>query len=277
MAAQKRKPTTRKTPVAAKRKRGASASVGKKKSGKLANFFVPLFFMAGILFCLGFLLFMGYRTVTASAFFDVKQIELRGINRVSREEVERIVRIETEKSGVWNADLKEIKTDIEKLTAVKSAVVSRVLPNEIRVNIIERAPRAVVRIAGDEFWADDEAVILGAVGKNDLRPPFSIRGWDDGKSEKAVKDNQERVRIYLKMAEEWKQFDLASRVQIVDLSDIKTPQAVVQDSGEQVVIVLAKENFATRLQSGLERIAGRGLEIKSIDVSGGKEILSFRN
>ena len=242
----------------------------------MTSFFVPLFFIVGILFCLGFLSLMGYRTATASAFFDVKRIDVRGANRASREEVERIARSYTEKSGVWNADLKQIKTDVEKITLIKTAVVSRVLPDALVVNITERVPRAVVRTDGGDFWADEEAVILGAVGKDEARPPFVLRGWDEAKNERAAKENRERVKIYGKMMIEWQDYELARRVAWVNLADLREPQAVVQDSGETVTIILANENYKNRLKSGLEKIAGRGREVKSIDVSSSSERLAFR-
>lgn len=219
---------------------------------------------------------MGYRTVTATAFFDVKAIDVRGINKISREDIEKVVRSSTEKSGVWKADLKEIKDGIEKFTLVKSVVVSRVLPDGIRVNVNERAPRAVVHLNSGDFWADDDAVILGAVGKTDERPPFDMRGWNEDKTDKAIKDNQERVKIYLKMLGEWQNFELAKRVSAVDLTDLQEPQAIVQDSGESVAIILPRENFGKRLQTGLEKIAGKGKEVKSIDLSSQKETLGFR-
>lgn len=279
MATRKRKTTTTTKNAAAKtpkRRRGATAArkKGKRNSG---SFFVPLFLMVGILFSLGFLLFMGYRTATASSFFDVKAIEVNGVTRAPKDEIERIVRSQTEKSGVWNADLKIIKTDIERLTLVKSAVVSRVLPDGMRINVIERVPQAVVRLSAGDFWADEDAVILGAAGKNDSRPPFILRGWDESKTEKASKENQERVRIYLKMLSEWKEFELSKRVSAVDLSDLQAPQAIVPDSGESVTVVLAKENFSKRLQRGLEIIAKKGKEIKSVDLSTSKEIVGFRD
>jgi cell division septal protein FtsQ len=274
MAIQKRG-TTRKTNTAAKRSRRANVN-RKKDSGAFTNFFVPLFFIVGILFCLGFLSLMGYRTVTASAFFDVKRIDVRGTNRASREEVERIARSYTEKSGVWNADLKAIKTDVEKITLIKTAVVSRVLPGSLVVNITERIPRAVVRTDGGDFWADEEAVILGAVGKDEARPPFVLRGWDEAKNERAAKENRERVKIYGKMMIEWQDYELAKRVAAVNLADLREPQAIVQDSGETVTIILSNENYKNRLKSGLEKIAGRGREVKSIDVSSSSERLAFR-
>ena len=220
---------------------------------------------------------MGYRTVTASAFFDVKKIDVRGANRAPKDDIERVARLFTEKSGVWNADLKAIKDNVEKITLVKTAVVSRVLPDGLRVNVTERLPRAVVRTNAGDFWADDDAVILGVVGKDEARPPFVLRGWDEAKNEKAAKDNRERVKVYAKMLIEWQDYELAKRVTAVNLADLREPQAVVQDSGETVTIILANENYKNRLKSGLEKIAGRGREVKSIDVSSSTERLAFRD
>lgn len=274
MATRKRT-TTRKTGATGKRSRRASVARN-SNPGKFAHFFVPLFFIVGILFCLGFLGLMGYRTVTASAFFDVKTVDIRGINRASKDDIERIVSRQSNKSGVWNADLNDMKSDVEKLLFVKSAVISRVLPDGLRVSIKERVPRVVVKLESGEFWTDDEAVILDAVNKNDARPPFILRGWDESKADKAAKENQERVKIYLKMFDEWQDFELAKRVSAVNLTNIREPQAIVQDSGETVTIILANDNFGGRLKSGLEKIAGRGKEIKSIDVSNVQGILGFR-
>ncbi len=219
---------------------------------------------------------MGYRTVTAAAFFDVKTVDIRGINKIPKEDVEKIVRDSAEKSGVWKADLKEIKDGIEKFLLVKSVVVSRVLPDGIRVDVNERAPRAVVQLGSGNFWADDDALILGAVEKNDERPPFALRGWNEDKTDKAVKDNQERVKIYQKMLAEWQNFELAKRVDSVDLTDLQEPLAIVRDSGEAVTIILSRENFGKRLQTGLEKIAGKGKEVKSIDLRSQKETFGFR-
>ncbi|MGI8787787.1 MAG: cell division protein FtsQ/DivIB [Pyrinomonadaceae bacterium] len=273
-----RKTTTRKTNMATKRpRRRTTTSRGRKNSGTLTNFFVPLFFICGILFCLGFLMFMGYRTVTASDFFDVKTIDVRGTSRTSKDDVEKIVRSQTEKSGVWNADLNEIKTNVEKLTFVKSAVVSRVLPDGLRVSVSERVPRVVAHLNAGDFWIDDEASILCAVGKTEERPPFVLRGWDESKTERAAKDNQERVKIYLKMLNEWQDYELAKRVTAVNLADLQDPQAIVQDSGEAVTISLGKESFAKRLQKALEVVANKGNQIESVISNGQNVVIKYRN
>jgi hypothetical protein len=133
-----------------------------------------------------------------------------------------------------------------------------------------------VQLGSDNFWADDDALILGAVEKNDERPPFALRGWNEDKTDKAVKDNQERVKIYQKMLAEWQNFELAKRVDSVDLTDLQEPLAIVRDSGEAVTIILSRENFGKRLQTGLEKIAGKGKQVKSIDLRSQKETFGFR-
>jgi cell division septal protein FtsQ len=275
MAIQKRTP--RKTNAAAKRPRKRATVNRKKTYGKFANFFVPLFFTFGIVLCLGVLGLMGYRTATASTFFDVKTIDVRGLNRASKNDIEKIVSRQAEKSGVWNADLNVIKTDVERLTFVKSAVVSRVLPDGLRVSVSERIPQVIIRMKAGDFWADEETVILGAVGKDEARPPFVLRGWDESKTEKAAKDNQERVKIYLKMLNEWQEFELARRVSSVNLADLQDPQAIVQDSGESVTVSLGKENFAKRLQKALEVVANKGTQIEAIISNGQNVIVKYRS
>ena len=262
---------------AAKRPRKRAAVKRSQGSGQFAGFLIPLFLIVGILFCLGCLSLMGYRTATASAFFDVRAIDVRGVSRASKDDIERIVKLQTQKSGVWNADLADIKTDVEKLMFVKSAVVSRVLPDGLRVSVNERIPRVVVRLKSGDVWADEDSVMLGSVTENETRPPFLLRGWDESKSDKSAKENQERVKIYLKMLNEWQDYDLAARVSSVNLADLQDPQAIVQDSGEFVTISLGKENFGKRLQKALEVVANKGTQIESIISNGQNVVLKYRN
>lgn len=274
--AKRKTPIKRKTTTPAKTKRRTAAPRKRASSGGFVNFFVPLFFILSILFCLGFLSFMGYRTVTASSFFDVKAIEVRGIERVSREQIEKIVRVEAEKSGVWNADLNEIRKNIESLVHVKSVTVSRVLPNGLRINVVERQPKAVVRIDGGDYWADEDAVIINEVGKNDVRPPFVLHGWDREKTEKARTDNQERVRLYQKMLEDWQEFEVAKRVSFVDLTDLREPKAFVRDSGKLVRISLEPDNLRERLHKSIKAVAGKGDTYDAVSLNGQNFILSPR-
>lgn len=268
--------TRRKRKTTATRRKRATTRT-KKGSNKIINFFVPMFFICFILFCLGFLMFTGYRTVAASAFFDIEDVETIGVKHISSNKVERIVKSYTVKTGVWNADLEAIKSDISKFKFAKNVSVSRVLPDSIQVVIDERVPKAVVNLDGKYYWVDEDAVILSVVSGEEKELPFVMYGWNEGRTENAVKSNKKRVELYMQLQEEWTEFDLASRVAAVNLSDMNDPQAIVTDSGEQVTISLGKEEHKKRLQKALEVVAGKGDKIETVITSGVNPIIGYRN
>ncbi len=270
------KTTARRTTgtTAARRKRTTTRT--KKSSATTANFLVPLFFTACILFCLGFLLFAGYRTVTASSFFDVDNVELEGVQHIKQDKVKQIVKSYTHQEGVWNSDLEAIRKEIATFKYAKDVSVSRVLPNTVRVIVNERKSVALIRQDGKDYWVDDDALVLDRVAEQDERPPFVMLGWNSEDSEKVREINIKRVILYKELLENWRSYDLAKRVKAVDLTDLREPQAIIEDSGETVKISLSDGEYGKRLQKGIEIAAGRGKEIEKIDVGEVKHYITYR-
>lgn len=257
------------------KKQPLAGNRSRRRSGTFRNYFFPAFLCLVILACIGFLGLMGYRTVTASEFFDVKRVDVCGVSRASKEDIERIVTSQTQHLGVWNADLIDLKAKIEKLTFVRSAAVSRVLPNGIRVGIVERQPQAIVSLSSGDFLIDENGDIITAAKKGEDQMPLVIRGWDEAKTEKALKDNQQRMKLYQKMIADWNNFQLSKRVKEVNLSDMQDPKAVIEDSGTDIPVALAKDNFAKSLKAAIEAVAGKGQKIKSVDSSGVYPIIEY--
>lgn len=273
----RRKSVHNKTNRSVKRRR---SSPGKRtvsqRPSRFGSFFLPLFLSSCLLICLFALGILGYQSVTASNFFDVKSIEVHGVERSSKDEISRIVSASTEKSGAWNADLLEIKAKVEKIAFVKTAAVSRVLPNGIRVNVTERLPSAVVRLVNGDFLVDSDGNILAPATSKEAKLPITLIGWDESKTEKAFKENLERVKMYQKMLVEWQQFDLVSRVSIVNLADLREPKAITEDSGMSVSIALGKDAFGEHLKKGINAIVGKGATFDAVDLVGQNMILSSR-
>lgn len=259
----------------AAKKPARRSSTRKKGPSKLGKLFLPAFFSLVIIGCLGFLVLMGYRTVTASDFFDVKKVEVLGTSRSSKEDIERIVGIETEKLGSWNADLPQIKSRVEKLSFVKTASVSRVLPNAIRVSVEERVPEAVVRTSAGDFLVDGEAVVIAPALNPEPGIPVVLRGWSEERSERASKENVERVKLFQKMLTEWKQFELAKRVTEVDLTNLRDPKAMVDESGSKISVALAKDELGKSLKVALEAIAGKGSKVKAVNAVGAYPVIEY--
>jgi len=273
---QKKKAKSKDTLTGKKRKKPVAVPRGQKRaSGKFRSFFLPTVLSLVILACIGFLGIRGYETVTASEFFDVKRVDVRGVNRASREDIEKIVASQTQHSGVWNADLIDIKARIEKLTFVKTAAVSRILPNGIRVGIVERQPQAIVSLSTGDYLIDENGDIITAAKKGEDQASLIIRGWDEAKTEKALKDNQQRMKVYQKMMADWNDFQLVKRVKEVNLANLQEPKAVIEDSGSPITVALSKDNFGKSLRAAIEAVAGKGQKIRSVDTSGLYPVIEY--
>jgi cell division septal protein FtsQ len=220
---------------------------------------------------------MGYRTAAASSFFDIEKVETKGAEHISPKKIEKIVKSQTVKTGVWNADLDAIKSEINEFRYAKNVSVSRVLPNSIQVVVDERVPQAIIRLNGKDFWVDEDAVILDRVSGEERDTPFVMFGWDERNTAKARENNKKRVELYLNLQEEWQEFDLVSRVAAVNLSDLNDPQAIVTDSGEKITISLGKEEHKKRLQTALKAVAGKGAKIESVITSGVNPVIGYRD
>lgn len=259
-----------------RRGRSVKAKRRGKGTGKLGKYFLPCFLSFGILVCLSALGFIGFQTAIASQFFDVSRIEVDGVRRSSKQDIERLVSVQSARSGVWSADLRDIKARIEKLPFVRTAAVSRILPNGIRVTINEREPRVIARMSKGDYLVDEEGIILARAESPEPEIPFVMLGWDEAKSPQADKDNLARVKMFQKMVSEWQQFDLASRVRMVSLADLTEPRAFTEDSGQTVTIALGRDNFGEQLKRGIGAIAGKGATFNAVNLVGQNMILSPR-
>lgn len=241
----------------------------------VGRYVLPLIIIGVLLGLLVFLGLSGYDTATGSVFFGLRNIDIRGTERSSADEIRRLVASSVEKPGVWNADLADIRTKVEKFPFVKSAAVSRVLPSGIRVNVTERVPAAVVQLNSGKYLVDVEGALLVAVKAEEKDFPFILHGWDESKTEKAIPDNLARLKMYKKMLDEWRQFDLASRVKEVNISNPREPVAVVEDSGRSIAVTLGKDNLGKSLKTAIEALSGKGAKIKSVDAGGVYPVINY--
>ena len=168
----------------------------------VTRFGLPLLISAVLIVGIAVVVTTFYSSATSSEFFNVRAIDIRGIDRTPLEDVKRVVSSEVEKPGVWNADLGEIKAKIEKFPFVKSAAVSRMLPAGIRVDVVEREPAAVVRLSSGDYLVDTEAVVLAKATAAEKNFPVVMQGWDESKTVTATPDNLARLKLYKKMLDE---------------------------------------------------------------------------
>ena len=245
--------------------------------------YVPAFLKLALAIIVGVLFFAGYRVAASASFFQLKKIEVQGTTRVQPAEIQAVVKQSVDKTGVWKADLHEINEKLERLPWVRSAVVSRVLPDGIRVRITERAPRAVVRTSSGRFrWVDDDAVLLGEMQPADDVPAFFLRGLSDEDSESARLENRDRVQKFLELKRDWDANGLSERVSEVNVMDLRDVRAQLAGDNSQIEVRLGSRDQAERLKKALAALDSRddvpnAARISYIDMSlgNGKAIVGL--
>ncbi|MDQ6651407.1 MAG: FtsQ-type POTRA domain-containing protein [Acidobacteriota bacterium] len=252
-------------------------AIGSRVRALLGYF--PAFFKIALAIVIGVLIFAGYRAAASASFFHVRNVEVQGTSRASSEEIQALIRHEVEQTGVWKADLNGINERLERLPWVRKAIVSRVLPDGIRVRIVERVPRAVVRTASGRFrWIDEDAVLLGEMLPTDQVPAFFLRGLNEEDSEAGRKENRERAQKFLELQRDWDAAGLSERVSEVNLIDIRDVRAQLAGDNSQIEVRLGSQDHGKRLKDALDVLDGqrqtsRGSLISYIDLSQGKRAI----
>jgi len=259
-------------------KRGSNEAIGARLKALLG--YVPLALRIGVIAIIGLIAFVGYRAAASASFFQVRAIETRGAARASAEEIKSLVRHDVGQTGVWRADLQELSSHLEKLPWVRTAVVTRVLPDGIRVRITEREPRAVVRTSAGRFiWVDDDAVYLGEMAPTDQMPAFFLRGWnEDDDSTTAQAENRERVAKFLELQRDWSTQGIAERVSEANLLDLRDVRVQLAGDDSQIEVRLGSQEQSARLSKALtvldaQRQTARGPLISYIDLTQGKRAI----
>lgn len=259
------------------RREGVGEAVGSRLRAVLG--YVPAFLKVVLVLVAAGLIFAGYRVAASASFFELRRIEVQGNSRVSSDEIQTLVRKETEKTGVWKADLQGVTARLQRLPWVRSATVSRVLPDGIRVRISERIPRAVVRTGSGRFrWIDEDAALLGEMLPTDQIPSFFLRGLNDDESQSAQHENRERVQKFLELQRDWDRAGLSERVSEVNLVDVRDVRAQMTGDSSQIEVRLGSHDHTKRLQDALnvldsQRQTPRGALISYIDLSQGKRAI----
>jgi cell division septal protein FtsQ len=233
----------------ARRERNSGARRGTLRT---ALAYVPFIARVTLALVAGVLVFAGYRAAASASFFQARGLDVSGASRASTDEIKAVVRRAVAQTGVWQADLKAISNELEGVPWVRKAVVSRVLPDGLRVRVTERVQRAVVRTAaGRLVWVDEDAVSLGAMLPTDQMPPFFIRGWDESGTDAARAENRERMEKYLEMSREWEAAGLVERVSEVNLIDVRDVRAQLAGNDSQIEVRLGSKDFGKRLGNAL--------------------------
>jgi cell division protein FtsQ len=262
-------------------RRGNGSEGGTRFSLRAVFGYLPLALKFVLALLVMITLIIGYRVAASASMFQVRNIDISGSSRVSADEIEAVTRKAVARTGVWRANLSAISAEIQKLPGVRRATVTRVLPDRLRVRVMERVPLAVVRTNSGHFvWVDEEAVAMGEMKSADREPSFFIRGWNEDETEDARRENVERIQKYLEAAREWEAVGLSARVSEINLHDVRDVRAQLTGNDSQIEVRLGTQDFGNRLKRAFEvlddiRNTPRGPFVTYVDFQAGRIVVGF--
>jgi len=205
-----------------------------------------------------------------------EQIEIAGIQRVDRAAVlERF--LSDRGRSVLRVPLEERRRALEEIPWVEQARVARVLPNRLRVEVVERTPVAFLRQGAELALIDAYGVVLERPGQGDFRFPVVA-----GIAESAPREDRERqMKLFVQFMQDVEKArpGASAKVSEVDLADLTDVRATVGDLAElgdpqaggqgAVQVHFGATDFQSKFQVFLENIgqwrekAGR---VESVDL-----------
>jgi len=207
-----------------------------------------------------------------------EQIEVNGNHIVSREAVlQQFVR--DRNRSVLRIPLDSRRSALEEISWVESATVQRILPNRIRIDLIERTPIAFLRNGTELALVDAHGVILDRPRGEDLQFPIVT-----GLSESMPREERgKRMQIY---QEFMNNIDLvrsgsSDRVSEIDLANPKDLRAVMTGIAnptdpQALTIHFGASDFTGKYRMVVENFAqwqASNGRVQSIDLQYAKQVV----
>lgn len=176
---------------------------------------------------------------------------------LSAAEVEDVVRgLPTVARGVMKADLEKIREKLKENPLIREVEVARLLPDRLRVSVIERRPVALARRSDSSVvCVDDDGVMFGDSNHWRGRPwPPPLNGLAEG-GEDAKETNRRWIMMYKRLIAELDQTEppLSSRIDEIFFDKDDGVRLRLDEKHEGVL--LGTEDFRTRLNVALDILA----------------------
>ncbi|MGA3034153.1 MAG: FtsQ-type POTRA domain-containing protein [Terracidiphilus sp.] len=220
------------------------------------------FLAAGVLLVLGGFLTASLtlkRYLERDARFRVagsENIQASGLGEVTRAQLLPVFGEDIGRN-VFFVPLNERRKQLEQIPWVERATVMRLLPDQIRVSVVERKPVAFTRHGQQIGLVDANGVLLKMAPATMAARHYSfpvVTGIDPGDPADARK---ERMAMYLRMMSELDADGKRNSEQIseIDLTDPEDARVLMPEQGTDILAHFGEDHFLERYQRFQEHIA----------------------
>lgn len=160
--------------------------------------------------------------------------------------------------NIFFVPLTERREELESLPWVRQATVMRLLPNQLRVAVVERAPIAFVRNGNRVGLVDGDGVLLDMPPAMMAARRYSFPVVAGVGPRTALDLRAQRMQIYQRFvaALDADGSRAAEQLSEVDLSDPEDVRAILPAAGSDILVHFGDENFAERYRSFQQHLPG---------------------
>jgi cell division protein FtsQ len=191
-------------------------------------------------------------------------IETAGLGKVTRAQIMQVMAADIGRN-IFKIPLDDRRRQLEEIPWVQSASVMRLLPDRVRIQVVERKPIAYVRIGSKISLIDPNGVVMEIPPRTKLDQSFPvITGMLDTEplSTRAV-----RMKTYSRLIGELDSNNLGYSKDLseVDLSDPEDVKVTVEDAGGALVVHLGNSDFLERYRVYIRHINDWRQQFKKLD------------
>lgn len=215
---------------------------------------------------LGFILFfVTVILVLCSSLFDIKNIEVEGNLKLSKE---RIISVSTlqNHTNIFKFNSRIVKGKIEEIAYIDNAEITRKFPSTVKIVIEERQPKYMLQFADSYVYINNQGYML-EISNEKLELPILIGFTTDLSNIKAGNrinvTDLKKMDMVIKIYEAIKSNGLGELVNKIDISNDKNYAIILENEGKIVYLGDCTE-LNTRilyLKSILETVPGKSGEI----------------
>lgn len=230
----------------------------------------------------GFVLYEGisYMLYSPSVLLrNADQIEIQGNRFVTADAVAEKFSADMGRSVV-RVPLAERREAVESLPWVEQAHVQRVMPNQIRVEIVERTPIAFLRTGSDLSLVDVHGVILDRPADGDFRFPV-VSGIGESM---ALGTREQRMNLFAEFMKDIEHIqpgatDHVSEADLSDATDVRatlTGLGVISANATPILVHFGDADFGSRfhlLAENIDQWRASAGSVDSVDLRFARQVV----
>ena len=185
-----------------------------------------------------------------------QNIQAVGLNEVSRAQMLPVFGEDIGRN-IFFVPLSMRRRQLEQISWIEHATVMRLLPNQIRVSVVERTPVAFTRHGAQIGLVDANGVLLSMSPETMAKRHYSfpvLTGIDPGDS---AAGRKERIELYLRLMSDLDADGKHHSEQIseIDLTDPEDARVLMPEQGGDILAHFGEDHFLERYQRYQAHIA----------------------